>query len=88
LCLICAREGNLNALSDAGTGGSMALACAEGAYYNVRINVNSLPPPPPGGETELEEYRTLIAAEADGLLQRTLELVQELRQIIQAGLGS
>jgi glutamate formiminotransferase/formiminotetrahydrofolate cyclodeaminase len=87
LCLVCAREGNQNALSDAGTGGSMAQACAEGAYYNVRINLKSLPAPPSGREAEQEEYRALTAAEADGLLARVRDLADELRAVMAAGLA-
>lgn len=87
LCLVCARDGNSNALSDAGTGGAMALACAEGAYYNVRINLKSLPAPPPGGEAELEEYRALTVAEAEGQLARVRELLDELRGVMSAGLA-
>lgn len=34
------EKGNPNSLSDAGVGGLMALAAAEGAYYNVLINLS------------------------------------------------
>ncbi len=34
--------GNLNAISDAGTGAALARAALTGAGYNVRINVASL----------------------------------------------
>ncbi len=37
-----ARHGNANAVSDAGVAASMALACAQGAYWNVVINVGAL----------------------------------------------
>jgi glutamate formiminotransferase/formiminotetrahydrofolate cyclodeaminase len=39
LLIEAARHGNLHAVSDCGTGGALALACAEGALYNVRINL-------------------------------------------------
>jgi len=35
-----AEKGNPNSLSDAGVAGLMALACAEGAYFNVLINLD------------------------------------------------
>ncbi|HTP00756.1 MAG TPA: glutamate formimidoyltransferase [Anaerolineales bacterium] len=38
----CAKEGNLNAISDAMTGAALARAAVTAAGYNVRINVNSL----------------------------------------------
>ena len=37
-----ARHGNRNSISDAGVGGLMGRAAAEGAYYNVLINLKSL----------------------------------------------
>jgi len=38
----CARDGNLNAISDAMSGAVMARAALTAAGYNVRINLNSL----------------------------------------------
>jgi glutamate formiminotransferase/formiminotetrahydrofolate cyclodeaminase len=37
-----ARFGNSSAVSDAGVAASMALACAQGAYWNVAINLTNL----------------------------------------------
>jgi len=42
LALAVARDGNPNSLSDAGVGGLMAAAAAEGALYNVQINLKNL----------------------------------------------
>ncbi len=39
-----ARQGNVNAASDAGVSGLVAAAAAEGALLNVEINLKSLPP--------------------------------------------
>ncbi len=39
-CAEVAATGNTNARSDAGVAGLTARACAEGAYYNVRINLD------------------------------------------------
>ena len=44
LAEIAARRGNPNSLSDAGVAALTGLACAEGAFYNVRINLKSLSP--------------------------------------------
>ena len=38
----CAKEGNINAISDAMSGAALAHAAVIAAGYNVRINVNSL----------------------------------------------
>jgi len=38
----CAKDGNLNAISDAMSGAAMARAALTAAGYNVRINLNSL----------------------------------------------
>jgi glutamate formiminotransferase/formiminotetrahydrofolate cyclodeaminase len=42
LALEMARQGNRNSISDAGVGGLMGRAAAEGAYYNVLINLKGL----------------------------------------------
>ncbi len=42
LALITARNGNPNSVTDAGVGAACALAAAEGASLNVRINLDSL----------------------------------------------
>ena len=41
LALAVARDGNPNAVTDAGVAGACALAAAEGASLNVRINLSS-----------------------------------------------
>jgi formiminotetrahydrofolate cyclodeaminase len=48
LNLDAARLGNLNAISDAASGFSMARAALNAAGLNVRINLNSLDDPTPG----------------------------------------
>jgi glutamate formiminotransferase/formiminotetrahydrofolate cyclodeaminase len=42
LALIAARDGNPNSVTDAGVAGACALAAAEGASLNVRINLDGL----------------------------------------------
>src|SRR5258708_6075156 len=46
----CARDGNLNAISDAMSGATMAFAAMSAAGYNVRINLKSLEDPALGEE--------------------------------------
>jgi len=42
LALKCAKDANVNAISDAMSGFAMARAALTAAGYNVRININSL----------------------------------------------
>jgi glutamate formiminotransferase/formiminotetrahydrofolate cyclodeaminase len=42
LSTIAAEKGNTNATSDAATASSLALAAAEGAYFNVLINLKGI----------------------------------------------
>ncbi|HET7145327.1 MAG TPA: cyclodeaminase/cyclohydrolase family protein, partial [Anaerolineales bacterium] len=42
LALKCARDGNINAISDSMSGFAMSRAALTAAGYNVRININSL----------------------------------------------
>ncbi len=44
LAAVAAAKGNQNSLSDAGVAGLAARTCAEGAYYNVIINLQGLAP--------------------------------------------
>ena len=77
-CLAAAERGNQNSLSDAGVGGVMALACAEGAYYNVLINL---------GGIEDEAYVKETRAEADRLMAEAREWADKVRQVLGKGLG-
>lgn len=58
-----AREGNRNSLSDAGVAALAARAAAEGAYYNVRINL-------PGIKDE--DFKVRTAARAADLRRQVL----------------
>jgi glutamate formiminotransferase/formiminotetrahydrofolate cyclodeaminase len=71
LALKCAREANVNAISDSMSGFIMARAALTAAGYNVKININSLADKSVG-EKLLEELKE-IEARAD-------ELEKEIRQ--------
>jgi len=77
-CLAAARRGNQNSLSDAGVGGSMALACAEGAYYNVLINLQGLAD---------QAYVSETRARADEAMAKARALATKVRKVIGKGLG-
>ena len=65
LALKCAREANLNAISDSMSGFAMSRAALTAACYNVRINLNSLEDQSVG-EKMLEELKEL-ESKADNL---------------------
>jgi formiminotetrahydrofolate cyclodeaminase len=74
LALKCAREANINAISDSRSGFAMSRAALTAASYNVKINLNSLEDKSVG-EKMLEELKE-IEAKAD-------ELEKEIRQTME-----
>jgi glutamate formiminotransferase/formiminotetrahydrofolate cyclodeaminase len=76
ICRRVAEEGNPASLSDAGVGGLVALACAEGAYYNVLINL--------GGNAGAE-FDAKMRADADDRIERARRDAEALRrQVIES----
>ena len=73
LALEMARHGNRNSISDAGVGGLMGLSAAEGAYYNVMINLKGI---------EDGAFRDATSREARALLKQAEELAAEIRDIV------
>ncbi|MFO7653846.1 MAG: glutamate formimidoyltransferase [Candidatus Krumholzibacteriia bacterium] len=74
-----ARIGNENSLSDAGVAGLTAMAAAEGAYYNVLINLQSLQ------ELDQSEEPGFAAAtrrQASAALERCEGLAGDLRRSV------
>jgi len=71
----CARDGNLNAISDAMSGAAMARAALTAAGYNVRINLNSLDDKS-AGEKMLKELRELEkkADKIEKEIRKTMEV--------------
>ncbi len=61
--------GNSNARSDAGVAALTAKACAEGAYYNVCINIQSM---------KDQEFRTEVKGRADAAMAKVDARVAEL----------
>ena len=78
LALRVARDGNPASASDAGVGGACALAAAEGAALNVRINLPSL--------TD-EKAAAGIAAEQQRLLAQACELSGKVRDAVEQHLA-
>ena len=69
-----AEAGNRNAVSDAGVAALLAGAAAQGAAYNVRINISGMPNPSEAAPMA-EEARRLIA-EAEGDVSRARAAVE------------
>ncbi len=67
-------KGNKNSLSDAGVAGLTAQAAAEGAYYNIKINLPNL---------QDNEFKSKIKKQAVSLKKKAVKLGDELREIIE-----
>ncbi len=68
-----ARHGNRNSISDAGVGGQMGLSAAEGAYYNVMINLKGI---------QDAAFVEATGREARALLDQAGGLAAEIRDIV------
>ena len=71
----CAKDGNLNAISDAMSGAAMARAALTAAGYNVRINLNSLEDKS-AGEKMLKELKDL-EKQADRIEEEIRKTMEE-----------
>jgi glutamate formiminotransferase/formiminotetrahydrofolate cyclodeaminase len=67
-------KGNKNSLSDAGVAGLTAQAAAEGAYYNIKINLPNL---------QDSEFKSKIKRQASSLKRKAEKLGNELKEIIE-----
>jgi glutamate formiminotransferase/formiminotetrahydrofolate cyclodeaminase len=77
LSLSAAQKGNPNSVSDAGVAGAAALAAAEGAALNVRINAPSLT-----DRAVADEY----LARQSAALARARDLAQQVRNAVDKSL--
>ena len=69
LVLAVAERGNTNSASDAGVAGLMGYAAAQGAYYNILINLNSISD---------EEWITKIKKNSDDIMKKAKELSDKI----------
>lgn len=77
LALTVVEKGNQNSLSDAGVAGLTASAAAEGALYNVMINLDSI---------EDEAFKKETAKKATELNNQVQEIVAKIKGILHKGL--
>ncbi|MCP4632471.1 MAG: glutamate formimidoyltransferase [candidate division Zixibacteria bacterium] len=73
LALIVAEKGNVNSVSDAGVAGLMAKAAADGAAYNVKINLIGF---------EDKDFVTETTSRLDELLKEAGELSGKISDIV------
>ncbi len=69
-----ALHGNKNSISDAGVASLAAQAAAEGAYYNVRINLPNI---------QDEEFKSNTRKKADSLKKKSEKLSKGIKEIIE-----
>lgn len=69
-----ALKGNKNSLSDAGVAGLTAQAAAEGAYYNIKINLPNI---------QDTDFKSKIKKQATSLKKKAVKLGDELKEIIE-----
>ncbi len=78
IALITTEKGNQNSLSDAGVAGLTAQSAAEGAFYNVMINLEDI--------TD-EEFKDKIKNEAIKINNEVKEITEKTRQILYKRFG-
>ncbi len=66
LALTCVQHGNPNSVSDAGVAALAARACAEGAYYNVLINLGGIQGDDAWLDSTRSKAETLVAKAREG----------------------
>ncbi|MEN8114294.1 MAG: glutamate formimidoyltransferase [Actinomycetota bacterium] len=74
LALVATRDGNPNSVTDAGVAGACAVAAAEGASLNVRINLSGLE----GDLSEIVERHDAALSKARGLGAEVAAAVEEV----------
>lgn len=77
LANICADKSNVNSISDAGVSAVEARAAADGAMYNVLINL---------GGIKDEEFKAKTKQEADKLIEEIHALAEEVTNLVKSKL--
>ncbi len=78
LALAVAQKGNQNSLSDSGVAGLTAAAAAEGALYNVMINLQGI---------DDQEFKANLSKQAIDIHRQVLEVAAETRNVLYKGLS-
>jgi len=72
-----ARKGNRNSLSDSGVAGLTAASGAEGAFYNVMINLAGI---------KDDQFKTEVAEKARRLNEQVQQQAKKVKKLLDAGL--
>jgi glutamate formiminotransferase/formiminotetrahydrofolate cyclodeaminase len=67
------RNGNKNSISDAGVAGLVAQAGAEGAFYNIRINLPDI---------QDEKFKKDVSGRAESLKKEAIKLGVEIKDLV------
>jgi glutamate formiminotransferase/formiminotetrahydrofolate cyclodeaminase len=78
LAQVAAKKGNRNTLSDAGVAGLMGRAGAEGAFYNVMINLNNM---------KDSDFVRQTRRQANEYLEEATRLAEQTAVLVREGLG-
>jgi glutamate formiminotransferase/formiminotetrahydrofolate cyclodeaminase len=78
IALITSEKGNQNSLSDAGVAGLTAESAAEGAFYNVMINLEDISD---------EEFKSDIKSRALKINNEVKEITGKIKQILYKRFG-
>ena len=74
LAIPAVEVGNLNAITDGGTGAELALAALQGASMNIRVNLSRYPTHPVANE---------MLSELNSLLEKANQAIQHIRSIVE-----
>ena len=77
LAVVCAEKGNVNSVSDAGVAAIQAQAGAQGALYNVLINLGSI---------KDEEFKAQVQKESDELMREIKTLTEKVEKTVKSKL--
>ncbi len=78
LALVAAEKGNQNSLSDSGVAGLTAAAAAEGAFYNVMINLQGI---------EDEAFKADLTHKAHDIFKQVKEIAEKIKTVMYKGLN-
>jgi len=77
LALVVAEKGNKNSLSDSGVAGLTAAAAAEGALYNVMINLQGI---------EDEAFKAEVTQKAIAIYKETIAITEKIKVLMHSEL--
>jgi len=77
LAVVCAEKGNVHSVSDAGVAAIQGQASAQGALYNVLINLGSI---------KDEEFNAQVKKESDELMREIRAIAEKVEKTVKSKL--